>query len=143
MMSKSLKQFYLIKVIGLAALTLTVGLAGCSTNKEKMFPHDDTTMKDIWQQGAGSASQQSLLDARAQLRRPISNDTVINYGEFTRNAANEINSQFQRLPNPDLVMFVFPHLSGMEGVPVPGYSTIFPLYNKVQYAMPGERVEDY
>ncbi|MCK9535959.1 MAG: TIGR03751 family conjugal transfer lipoprotein, partial [Pseudomonas sp.] len=30
-----------------------------------------------------------------------------------------------------------------EGAPVPGYSTVFPLYNKVQYAMPGERLEDY
>jgi len=26
---------------------------------------------------------------------------------------------------------------------VPGYSTVFPLYQRVQYAMPGERVEDY
>ncbi|MCQ3008790.1 TIGR03751 family conjugal transfer lipoprotein, partial [Pseudomonas savastanoi] len=27
--------------------------------------------------------------------------------------------------------------------PVPGYTTVFPLYQRVQYAMPGERVEDY
>ncbi|WP_134563401.1 TIGR03751 family conjugal transfer lipoprotein, partial [Pseudomonas aeruginosa] len=46
-------------------------------------------------------------------------------------------------PNPDLVMYVFPHLAGTDPVPVPGYSTVFPLYQRVQYAMPGERVEDY
>ena len=62
---------------------------------------------------------------------------------YTRTAANEIYRQFHRLPNPDLVMYVFPHLAGSDPVPVPGYSTVFPLYQRVQYAMPGERVEDY
>ncbi|WP_032959110.1 TIGR03751 family conjugal transfer lipoprotein, partial [Bordetella hinzii] len=62
---------------------------------------------------------------------------------YTRTAANEIQRQFHRLPNPDLVMYVFPHLAGTDPVPVPGYSTVFPLYQRVQYAMPGERLEDY
>ncbi|HEP8457117.1 TIGR03751 family conjugal transfer lipoprotein, partial [Pseudomonas aeruginosa] len=26
---------------------------------------------------------------------------------------------------------------------VPGYTTVFPFYQRVQYAMPGERTEDY
>ena len=62
---------------------------------------------------------------------------------YTRTAQNEIHRQFHRLPNPDLVMYVVPHLAGTDPVPVPGYSTVFPLYQRVQYAMPGERVEDY
>ncbi|WP_134611809.1 TIGR03751 family conjugal transfer lipoprotein, partial [Pseudomonas aeruginosa] len=56
---------------------------------------------------------------------------------------NEVYRQFQRLPNPDLVMYVYPHLAGTAPVPIPGYTTVFPLYQRVQYAMPGERVEDY
>ena len=40
-------------------------------------------------------------------------------------------------------MYVFPHLSGTEPTPVPGYSTVFPFYQRVQYALPGERTEDY
>lgn len=56
---------------------------------------------------------------------------------YTRTAQNEIHRQFHRLPNPDLVMYVFPHLAGTDPVPVPGYSTVFPLYQRVQYAMPG------
>ncbi|HGP4256684.1 TPA: TIGR03751 family conjugal transfer lipoprotein, partial [Pseudomonas aeruginosa] len=42
-----------------------------------------------------------------------------------------------------LVMYVYPHLAGTDPVPVPGYTTVFPLYQRVQYAMPGERTEDY
>ena len=61
---------------------------------------------------------------------------------YTRTARNEVHRQFQRLPNPDLVMYVYPHLAGTDPVPVPGYDG-FPLYQRVQYAMPGERTEDY
>jgi conjugative transfer region lipoprotein (TIGR03751 family) len=39
-------------------------------------------------------------------------------------------------------MYIFPHLAGESPVPIPGYSTVFPLYTRVQYAMPGERTED-
>ena len=88
-----------------------------------------------------------LLDARQGLRRPLTEADVQAVpgvqARYTRTAQNEIYRQFHRLPNPDLVMYVFPHLAGTDPVPVPGYSTVFPLYQRVQYAMPGERVEDY
>ena len=35
-------------------------------------------------------------------------------------------------------MYVFPHLSGDERTPVPGYVTTFSFYEKVEYALPGE-----
>ncbi|HET9641887.1 MAG TPA: hypothetical protein VFP68_00665, partial [Burkholderiaceae bacterium] len=38
---------------------------------------------------------------------------------------------------PDLVMHVFPHLARGR-YPVPGYVTVFPMYERVEYAMPGE-----
>jgi conjugative transfer region lipoprotein (TIGR03751 family) len=56
---------------------------------------------------------------------------------YTQQAHNEIEQVFPLLPNPQLVLFVFPHLSA-EGAPVPGYSTAFPMYAVDQYAMPGE-----
>jgi len=61
---------------------------------------------------------------------------------YTRTAESEIRSLFPRLPNPDLLLYVYPHLSGTEQAPVPGYSTVFPFYQRVQYALPGERQED-
>ncbi|EFW82216.1 hypothetical protein PsgB076_02845 [Pseudomonas savastanoi pv. glycinea str. B076] len=115
-----------------------------------MLPHGDSTMMDVWNQGTtgsgGSASGRQLLDARAELRRPIdvrATQPLQDSAAYTRTAQNEIYSQFKRLPNPDLIMYVFPHLAGSDPAPVPGYTTVFPLYQRVQYAMPGERVEDY
>ena len=57
---------------------------------------------------------------------------------YTRDAYNEIETTFPRLPNPTLVMYVFPHLATEERVPVPGYATTFPMYERVEYALPGE-----
>jgi conjugative transfer region lipoprotein (TIGR03751 family) len=132
-----LKTKFLLSLI--SALLLAVG---CSTTKQDVFPlHDETqTMMDIWR-GSGGGSQE-LIDARSVLRRPIT-DFVDIQTPYSRDSVNEIKSQFVRLPNPDLVMYVYPHLSGTDPVPTPGYTTIFPLYTKVKYAMPGERVEDY
>ena len=139
----------------LAAVGTVMVLGGCATSKDKLLPHGNHTMLDVWQQetggsgggpGGGQVARQ-LLDARQGLRRPLTEGDVwaapAANAAYTRTATNEIRQQFRRLPNPDLVMYVFPHLAGTDPVPVPGYSTVYPLYQRVQYAMPGERVEDY
>ncbi len=140
---------------GLALAAAIAVLGGCATSKEELLTHGDRTMMDIWQQetgdsaggGAGQVARRQLLDARQSLRRPLTEADVqaapAEQMRYTRTARNEVHRQFQRLPNPDLVMYVFPHLTGTDPVPVPGYTTVFPLYQRVQYAMPGERVEDY
>lgn len=120
-------------------------LTGCATDKDELMPPGPGTMLDRWNGSASSGNgspQRMLLDARLQLRRPLQEvDNPL--PAYTRTAQNEIYSQFKRLPNPDLVLYVFPHLTGTDPAPVPGYSTVFPLYQRVQYAMPGERIEDY
>lgn len=139
-----------ISVIGfLIVLSASHVLTGCATRKEKILPHGDSTMLDIWNQKSSSQSQnaRSLLDAREALRRPLIESVAKKakslYEPYTRTAENEIDSLFPRLPNPDLVMYVFPHLAGSHPTPVPGYSTVFSLYDHVQYAMPGERTDGY
>ena len=141
-----------IGLAGPAALRAAARAGGCPTSKEKLLPHGDSTMLDIWQQetagnAGGAQVARQLLDARQGLRRPLTEADIQAVpgmqARYTRTAQNEIYRQSPRLPNPDLVMYVFPHLAGTDPVPVPGYSTVFPLYQRVQYAMPGERVEDY
>lgn len=131
----------------LALLALAMLLGGCATSKEELLPHDDRTMLNIWNTETGGGSARQLLDARQALRRPLSETDLqaapAMQARYTRTAQNEIYRQFHRLPNPDLLMYVFPHLAGSDPVPVPGYTTLFPLYQRVQYALPGERLEDY
>ena len=94
-----------------AILCAVLVLGGCATSKDKLLPHGDHTMLDVWNQetggsaGGGQAARQ-LLDARQDLRRPLTEADVqavpAAAAAYTRTAANEIYRQFRRLPNPDL-----------------------------------------
>lgn len=128
-------------------LPLASVLSACSTSQKELLPPGDRTMQEIWQQGGGD-TQHSVLESRNALQfvRPI--NSAFAHGaenkQYTRTAENEATNLFPRLPNPDLVMYVFPHLTDtLEPVPVPGYTTVFPFYGRVQYAQPGERTRDY
>ena len=55
---------------------------------------------------------------------------------YTRDANNELEVLFPLLPNPKIVLFVFPHI--VKDAPVPGYATAFSLYEKDHYALPAE-----
>lgn len=122
-------------------MLLTLLLPACSTDQETLLPVDEnTTMLNIW--GGQNGGAQALYDARSVLRSPLDNATVTaQQKQATRSDDNAIKALFQRLPNPDLEMYILPHLTGSEGIPVPGYTTVFPFYNRVQYALPGERTD--
>jgi len=92
-------------------------------------------------QTAGEIHQRLVLRVRIRIEERL--QVIEEVRREGLAARNEVHRQFQRLPNPDLVMYVYPHLAGTDPVPVPGYTTVFPLYQRIQYAMPGERVEDY
>jgi len=113
-----------------------LALAGCAAgSKLDTIPSDGPTMAQIYRQhlidtgrhrspgGSGTLPQRGVDEAPA---------IGVRYG------AAEIAQRFARLPNPDLVMYVAPHLSPNGRYPIPGYSTVFPMYETVEYAMPGE-----
>lgn len=131
-----------IKII--AIFLSCLWLSACSSSQEDLLPTNGTTMLEMWHQGSGQAT---LSQSRHGLSRRIDPPKGISRTEmesYTRTAENEANNLFPRLPNPDLIMYVFPHLSdNEEPVPIPGYSTVIPFYGRTQYAQPGERTQPY
>lgn len=127
-----------IKPKAARGLALLLALAGCATDKDALLPHGELSMLDIWNHATGG--QQTLQEARLQLRRPL--EQAPPQVPYSRSAANELHSLFVRLPNPDLLLYVYPHLSGGQQAPVPGYSTVLPFYQRVHYALPGERQDE-
>ncbi len=124
----------LISALGLISLVL----AGCATTKDAVLPQDGPSMKAIYE---GHVQEMSARDPQA-FRHELGNRPILT-GEaalqgYTRDAFNEIGVLFPRLPNPTLVMYVFPHLAGDAHTPIPGYTTAFPMYEQVEYALPGE-----
>ena len=94
------------------------------------------TMSDIL-----AAHKKGLGTVDAPLYRKeqtaIPRGQITNYTAYTRTEQRELNGLFPRLPNPDLCMYVYPHLSG-EGSTIPGYTSCFPMYeNQSLCAMAG------
>ena len=115
-----------------------ISLAGCAGSKDTILPSDGTTMKTIYARHFHDIGMRDTMSVRTELKsRPLESD-VADLAGYLRDAFNELDAHFPRLPNPTLVMYVFPHLAGAERVPVPGYATTFPMYRQVEYALPGE-----
>lgn len=123
----------------LSALSLiSLVLAGCASTKDTVLPQDGPSMQAIYEDHVNTMNAQDPQVIRGELGgRPIVTGEGALYG-YTREAFNEIDVLFPRLPNPTLVMYVFPHLAGDARAPVPGYTTAFPMYEQVEYALPGE-----
>jgi len=120
----------------IALISAIAVLAACA-GKKAVLPEQGRTMLEIYRDHLGDADSAAVFEARLALRRPLDENDV-DAAAYTRAAQNEIDALFVRLPNPDLIMYVFPHLATEEDVPIPGYSTVFPLYERVIYALPGE-----
>lgn len=110
-------------------LLIALAVSGCAT-KPPAYLTSGPTMSEVVGGGSGRETyrQESGVTSWA---------AVNNLHAYTREAHNELDGQFARLPNPDLCMYVMPHLSA-EGASVPGYTSCFPMYEKNHYAMPGE-----
>lgn len=123
-----------IAVLGLISLVL----AGCASTKDTVLPQDGPSMKAIYEGHVHEMNADNPQVIRGELGDwPIVAGEAALHG-YTRDAFNEIDVLFPRLPNPTLVMYIFPHLAGDAGAPVPGYTTAFPMYEQVEYALPGE-----
>jgi conjugative transfer region lipoprotein (TIGR03751 family) len=118
-----------------AWISLATALAGCISTKEDLLPQDGPTMQEVYAAHFQAPSRREEPEATPGRRGAGDGLSLAGY---TREAATEIDAHFPRLPNPDLVMYVFPHLSA-DGYPVPGYATVVPMYERMEYALPGEK----
>ncbi len=115
-------------------------LLGCSTTKshKPVIPQEGPTMAQIYGEQLSDADPTTLDGLRAQV---LSYDRGVVKGElkgYTTDEAHAINNHFKRLGDPDIVLYVDPHVSGTANLPVPGYTTVIPLYDTVNTALVGE-----
>ena len=120
--------------ITLFTLALTSALAGC-TDKQAVLPPQAPTIEAIYAEHFRGNTGLDLELARDMQKRPPD----AHPGFRPAGAATDaIEARFARLANPVLILYVYPHLAEAERVPVPGYFTVFPLYERTEYAAPGE-----
>lgn len=119
-------------------LSISALLTACAGTKDSVLPQDGPTMKAIYDAHFAAMNGATNNPARADLERRSLLDEEPGLSGFVRDSATELDTHFPRLPNPTLTMYVFPHLASGSRVPVPGYVTTFPLYDRIEVALPGE-----
>lgn len=128
-------------------------LTGCSVSGKRESPLNEVTrgsptVLDIYRGRTGAQGESgeagAAESAQGRLRRDSQTRPVAAGDEDTRrywSALEPLRQRFARVPNPDLVMLVYPHLARGK-YPVPGYVTVFPMYEQTLYALPGEVQQD-
>jgi conjugative transfer region lipoprotein (TIGR03751 family) len=114
-------------------LISTVLISGCSTPKKQSSAGSKPKVTTASLMKSVSPNETD----KAFRKQSGGWDTLPNHSSYTRTEQNELNGLFPRLPNPDILMYVYPHLSS-EGATVPGYTSSFSMYEKNEYALPGE-----
>ena len=111
-----------------SSISVFLLLSGCSS--QQLIPEEGKDTLEIYKEHIKDTSNK--LDVYRLMR-----DNRRDLDKYTRDERNEIHNLFPTLPNPQFVMYVFPHITA-KGRPVPGYSTAFRMYEKEQFALPGE-----
>ncbi len=113
--------------LALALLALLIN--GCSS-KEGVIPKSDTTMKEIYQRtDVGQGDNLRLVTARP------ATDAESDVTAYT--LMQTPRADFRLLPNPTMYMYVQTHLTS-DGSPIPAYVTEFRMFERDEYALPGE-----
>jgi conjugative transfer region lipoprotein (TIGR03751 family) len=133
-------QIQIKKIPQLLTLGFFAFFITACTTAGNAIPQGGPTMAQVYEQAMQKSNNSTLDAARRKVQtKTISNSQNLNnenrLSAYTRTSQNEINNLFPQLPNPQLVMYVYPHFAGNEEVPVPGYSTAFYLFEKTHYKL--------
>ena len=125
--------------MSLLALFAT-SLAACSVTQpssDKLLPDSGPTTAELI---SGQKSRVSAYFGNGvqadYLGMPLTEGYAPN-SAYSLAHVNELRRDFRKVPNPEIVAYVFPHISDGE-LPVPGYFTMFHLYERDHYALEQE-----
>lgn len=116
----------LILISRLSILLLISLLSACSHLSGNVVPETGPTMEQVY-----DSENQYQFNEKYPYLKPISSIR-----------ANAVSTEFHKLPNPELKMYVYPHLAGKEQLPIPGYITVFNSYTQDHYALTNETARD-
>lgn len=111
---------------------LTLNACASSIVTSTPIPEGGLTVSQLYQQSISEPVQSWSVKRQAK---------PVNYAGYTRDASNEIQNLFKPLDNPQIPIYVFPHVAliGDEQLIKPGYTTGFFLYKQNQFALASEQ----
>ena len=103
-------------------------VTGCVSNHTSVLPTEARTTAEIMTSHVNGDAVTSNYRISRELHVPAHSGVSSSSSQI-----EDLNRDFQRVINPDIIGFVYAHRAG--DTPVPGYSTIFKLYDKEHYAL--------
>jgi len=100
-------------------LMISINLIGCTSMSGNVVPQNGITMEQAYD------NMESNKDD-IKLKPPTS---------LRNSSISAQSNSFQKLSNPELKMYVYPHLASNAEVPIPGYFTVFNAYTRDYYAL--------
>lgn len=119
-------------------------LMGCTGPRDKnLLPDEGPTTLQVYEQHlggeiAGQANPAAMTVPATPFVGPALLPGQHAPSRRTQQRLSDLQRDFQQVPNPDLLGYVYPHLRG--NLPVPGYFTTFQLYDQNHVARPGEGI---
>jgi conjugative transfer region lipoprotein (TIGR03751 family) len=121
-------NLHMILVLGSA-----LALSACASKSvsSAAIPEGGLTVSQLYQQSLAEPMPSWSVKRSAK---------AVNYAGYTRDASNEIHHLFKPLENPQIPIYVFPHVALIndEQLLKPGYTTAFFLYKQNQFALTSE-----
>ncbi|MGR5448573.1 hypothetical protein ACP3V3_02070 [Vibrio sp. PNB22_3_1] len=121
-----------LKIVLLVMLPIFVGCSSAVGDKESIIPQSERTLEDVYGQASGNGSAER---AATILRRPVS-DYEMGHDPYLQNGVERV--RYRKLPNPTIYLYFFPSVTEGERLPTPGWMTEFGMYERDEYAKPGE-----
>ena len=112
----------------LCLIAILISLTACHTTNT-LLPENGPSMETVYDSLGHSNNNLALMRKKIQAQ--------------PKNSQAKKSSAFYKLPNPDLTLYVFPHFSGQEQLPVPGYNTVISAYDHDYYGLASERNENH
>ena len=109
-------------ILMLMSAITSISLSACSSMSGNVVQEKGPSMEQVYDSMKASDVKQITHQRTARAITPL----------------NTANSTFHKIPNPELHMYVYPHLAGKDEMPVPGYFTEFNAYPQDHYALPNE-----
>ena len=113
----------------------SISLSACSNMAGNVVPRTGPTMEQVYDNMEHEINGKNITQIKSN-SPPIPTELNIK----SSLPVNAKNSVFRKIPNPELKMYVYPHLAGRDEIPIPGYYTAFDAYTQNHYGLKNETI---
>jgi conjugative transfer region lipoprotein (TIGR03751 family) len=105
-----------------------ISLNACSSISGNVVPQSGPGMEKVYDSMKKPEKEKDWIAAQ-----PLDKRAAVRNDFQAISASKKRLNEFHKIPNPELQMYIYPHLAGRDQIPVPGYTTAFNVYERDHY----------